>query len=359
MKIFESPILKNIINCTLLFIIFYIIAAAAFNGFFVKWAFRDNEGRNSFEKMYTETAQRPFVHRQLMVAVARKVTEILPEEKKKKLSAYLGWQHHHFIKIHYAMANINDEHIIAYYLVYFMSLTFFLITMFIWRKICTDITGSKLTGTLTAGIFALIFPLFETVGAYFYDFGELLFFSLAILFAMRGWWLALILITPIAEYNKESFMFFTITLFPLLMSKLGMKKALIVTGTLALISGLVYLKILDLYAGNPGNTNSFHLYGHIEYTFKRWFEFEMQYGTYFGTGVFLPHVLLLIWIVKNVWSKIPAPWKNHMKIAAIINVPLYVLFCAIGELRNLSMLYISLIVILSFFIKGGLDNQRC
>ena len=356
-EIFNSTQLKNIINKILLFVIFYIIAAASFNGFFVKWAFRDDQNRNSFERMYTETAKRPFVHRQLMVAVARNVNEKLPEDTKKKLSNYLKDKKHNFIKKQYANSKINEKHIIEYYLVYFMSFACLLISMFIWRKICTDLTGSKLAGTLTAAVFALIFPLFETVGGYFYDFGELLFFSLAALFAVRGWWLALIFTAPIAEYNKESFLFFTLTLFPLLRFKLGTKKALIVTGTVALMSGLVYLKILDIYAGNEGETNYSHFQNHINHIFKFWFYFEVQYGVYIGSRVFLPHVLLLIWMVKTVWNKIPSHWKNHMKIALVINVPLYVLFCAIGELRNLSMLYISLIVVLAFFIKGVAEDQ--
>ena len=53
LKIFESPTLKNVVNYTLLFIIFYIIAAASFNGFFAKWAFRDGQKRHSFENMYS------------------------------------------------------------------------------------------------------------------------------------------------------------------------------------------------------------------------------------------------------------------------------------------------------------------
>ena len=356
MKIFESPTLKNVVNYTLLFIIFYIIAAASFNGFFAKWAFRDGQKRHSFENMYTETARRPFVHRQLMVSVARNVVEVIPQDKQKKISDYL--KKHNFLKHQYTRVKISDKYIFPYYLVYFMSLFCLLISMFVWRKICTDLTGNKVVGTVTAGVFALMFPLFETIGGYFYDFGELLFFSLAALFAMRGWWIAILIMAPIAEYNKDSFMFFVLTLFPLFMSKFGLKKAIIVTGMLALISGLTYLKILDIYAGSPGGTNSFHLYSHIEGIFRRWFDTEIQYGTYFGTRVFLPHVLLLLWMAKTVWNKIPDHWKNHIKLAMLINVPLYLLFCALGELRNLSRLYISLIVILAFFIKRFIENSR-
>ena len=39
--------------------------------------------------------------------------------------------------------------------------------------------------------------------------------------------------------------------------------------------------------------------------------------------------------------------QRHAQIAAAINLPLYVLFCAPGELRNLSMLYVVLLVVLA------------
>ncbi len=356
MKIFDSPKLKSALNKILLVFIFYVTAAAAFNGFYVKWTFADiNPIKNNFQEIFNGTGDRPFVHRQLMITVAKEIRQHLPEKQQQKLIDHL--HRYNFISQYYARAVIEPEPRIEYFLIYQMCFLSLLASMFIWRQIGAEITGSKLAGTLAACIFALIFPLFETVGGYFYDFGELLFFSLAVLFAMRGWWVALIILSPIAEYNKESFLFFVATLFPIITAKVGKIKAIGSVASAIILCGLVYLYVSALYAGNGGGALEFHLDWHLDNLFALWTNFEIQYGVYFGQGMFLPHVILVAWILKCAWKNLPTPWKFHAGIAFVINLPLYMLFCSPGELRNLSILYAGFIVMLAIFIKNILAKE--
>ena len=355
MKIFDSAPIKKFFNKFLLVFVLYIVAAASFNGFFVKWAFCDSEERYSFEMMFDETAHRPFVHRQLMLDVARGISSIIPDNPKARLIDHLD--RHDEIGTHYSLSKIDSRYTIEYNLVYWMCFFCLLGSVFLWREIFIELTENKIAGTLAACCFAIIFPIFETVGGYFYDFGELLFFSLATFFALRGSWLALIIISPIAEYNKESFLFFVLTMFPFLAVKLGNKKAALTVIFAAFISGLTYLHVSHIYAGNLGGATEFHLMGHIEELTQGWLKFEFNYGVLMGQEMFLPHVLLVAWIVKNSWKQLPEHWKNHVKLAAAINVPLYLLFCSGGELRNLSMLYMGFIAMLAIFIKNFLTER--
>ena len=89
MKIFYSPKLKSAMNKILLAFIFYVVAAASFNGFFVKWTFNDADEKYSFEMMFDETAYRPFVHRQFMLDIARGITAIIPDKQKDRLADHL------------------------------------------------------------------------------------------------------------------------------------------------------------------------------------------------------------------------------------------------------------------------------
>ena len=182
----------------------------------------------------------------------------------------------------------------------------------------------------------------------------MLFFSLAILIAIKGWWQVLIILTPIAEYNKESFLFFLIMLFPILTAKLGMKKAGFVSIVSIILSGCIYLYVKSLFYDNPGDTAVYQLPAHWEHmlNYHNWFEAEIIYGVRFGYGVFLPYLLLLAWLIKCTWKKLTMGFKYHIGIAAAINIPLYLLFCAPNELRNLSMLYIGFIAMLSIYIKN-------
>lgn len=348
--------MKNFMNAAFMLFAFYVVAAASFNGFFVKWAFRDIDVRKyTFQEIFEGTGDRPFVYRQLMITAAKEFRQQLSEEQQKNLIEHLHYNN--FISPYYARAIIEPEPRIEYFLVYQMCFLSLFTSMFIWRRICTEITESQTAGTLAACIFALIFPILETVGGYFYDFGELLFFSLAVLFAMRGWWVALIFLAPIAEFNKESFLFFLITLFPILSENVGKLKAFRSVSVAIILCLLVYKYVSELYAGNGGGALEFHLDWHLKNLFAMWANVEITYGVYFGHGMFFLHIILVAWIIKNAWKNLPPPWKFHIKIAALINFPLYILFCAPGELRNLSLLYAGFIVMLAVFIKSFLPKE--
>ena len=237
----------------------------------------------------------------------------------------------------------------------FLSL---LVSMFVLRKICIEITGSELSGTLTPIILASMFPILETFGGYFYDFGELLFLSLATLFAIKGYWIELILISPIAEYNKESFLFFVATLLPLLTINFSKKKSFFIVTTAIFLSGLVYLYVSKMYIENLGGRVKLHLAEHLGFIFSGWSDTEITYGVFFGMGTFFLHILFIMWIAKNAWGKLSPQWKYHIEIATLINVPLYILFCWPGEIRNLSLLYIGFIAMLSIFIKDAITNKK-
>ncbi|MBR5913616.1 MAG: hypothetical protein IKZ58_04595 [Selenomonadaceae bacterium] len=288
-----------------------------------------------------------------MLTVAKEIVKIIPDKQRERLAKHLSKKNDFdSIEYHYGLAKVDSRYAIEYNLVYWMCFLSLLASMFLWRKIFTELTENEIAGTLTACIFALIFPIFETVGGYFYDFGELLFFTLATFLALRGSWIALIIIAPLAEYNKESFLFFVLTLFPLIAFKIGKKKAAFSIIFAAFLSGLVYLYVKNLYAGNAVGMTEFHLWSHIEDLSRGWLGLEFNYGVMFGAGMFLPHIIFVAWIVKNSWGQLPEHWKNHIKFAATINVPLYILFCATGELRNLSMLYIGFIAMISLYIKN-------
>ena len=58
-------------------------------------------------------------------------------------------------------------------------------------------------------------------------------------------------------------------------------------------------------------------------------------------------VPFLIWTAVRGWRVMPDVMKLHTKYAAIINIPLFVLFCGPGELRNLSMLFVPLLLFIA------------
>ena len=79
------------------------------------------------------------------------------------------------------------------------------------------------------------------------------------------------------------------------------------------------------------------------------------YGLPLGEGMFLPHMICVVYIVRKAWNHLSNAWKNHAKIALIINGILYFMFVLPNEIRDLSLRYVSFMVLTAFFIR---DNIR-
>jgi hypothetical protein len=131
--------------------------------------------------------------------------------------------------------------------------------MFLLREICIEVSKSPLAGTLAPISFVLIYPFISTIGGYFYDYPEIAFFAASFLLALHKRLIWIIPIALVATLNKESFLFFIITLIPLIRPFASRYKLLIFTSSALIISTIVNLIVKSIYASNPGNTIEFHL----------------------------------------------------------------------------------------------------
>ena len=383
----------------LLIFMVFVISAAAFEGFFVKWSFRDSDltpERFSFEAMYEGTAHRPFVHRQLLISVSKGVAEILPHETKEALREKIKADN--FLADKFKEVDLQEKFLLEYYIVYFLAFLSLFASVFVWRRICIDLTGDSIAGTLAPLAFTIIFPYLETFGGYFYDFSELLFFSLATYFALRGHYLALILIAPLAEYNKESFFFFLLTLYPLLRRTQTTRTSIRVLGLATLLALSTYLSISSRFAGNAGGTVELHLVTNLmvglmlayflgvyvlcnrkiyplnaaaafvafailfaapfilrgaeyPFAFSVFDTFGHTYSIIGGERAFLLHVALIFWIVQSAWKFFDKSLKNYSLLALAVNTPLIIFFGLVFELRNWSLLYPAFIILIAFYCK--------
>ena len=390
----------------LLIFLLFVISAAAFEGFFVKWSFRDSDltpERFSFEAMYEGTAHRPFVHRQLLISVSKGVAEILPPETKESLLNKI--QADNFLADKFKEVDLQEKFLLEYYLVYFLSFLALFASIFVWRRICIDLTGDSLAGTVAPLAFTIIFPYLETFGGYFYDFSELLFFSLATYFSLRGNYLALILITPAAEYNKESFLFFLLTIYPLLRRTQTTRTSIRVLGVSILLALSTYLSISSRFVGNAGGTVEVHLVTNLivglifayflgvfvlcskkifplnakasyfalamlilvpfmlrgaeyPFVFSVFDTFGHTYSVIGGERAFLLHVALIFWIVSSAWKFLDRSLKNYSLLALAVNTPLIIFFGLVFELRNWSLLYPAFIILIAFYCKEKIHSSE-
>lgn len=338
---------------------FWMAAAAGFSGFLGKWGLMGDAGvdvekqRYGLGLMLDATAHKPFVYRQLAPMIAKAADEITPGRVNFYARKYLMPKREFSNLISPPPQELRFQFIVIYYLS-FLSL---FASLFVLRRVLLDFGIDRIVATVVPAAMALALPYIQTVGGFFYDNIELFFMSSAFLAASRGKVLWLIALVLPATFNKETFLFFLPTLFPLLRHRSSTKSAAVVTSLAILLAGLVNVAVKLTFAGSPrGVVAELHWLQNLKYYLSptSYLRFvEITYGVIGPERVFFGTLLVIGILVLRGWGLAPLQVRRHLLIAAAINVPLFLLFCAAGELRNLSLLYVSLVIMAGFAIDRG------
>jgi len=332
----------------LLVMLYVMVAAAAFNGFYTKWRLNDGHGPHSLASMVDGTAYRPYVYRQFAPAIANGIQDLMPAATVERLSERLTDPRRVNSRSGLAMRFPASEAMQApvtlrYHIVYYLTFLALLGSLFAMRSVCLRAGASDAAATAAPLVIALLLPFFLTEGGFFYDFFEVLFMACAILLAWRipverpvraaGRLGLLAVVAAMATWNKEAFFFYVVTLYPILRLSLPRLKAATVVAGLVFVCGCVYLALRVRYAGN-------------------WFRTESTYGVALPKGLSAVMVLMIAGVAVTGWRLLPAPFRLHVLMALAVNVPLFLLFAAEGEARNLSMLYPSLLVLMAMALTA-------
>jgi hypothetical protein len=332
------------------FVIFFVAAAASFNGFYDKWHFREEGvpgGQNAhlygFEKIVDGTASRPFAYRQLVPTMANWIDRMTPSSLKMSLYNHQGnSQSPYFIALFDSPMARNQVYFFRYFVVYAVTFAFVLLAVYAMYLVCAAAGLSPPAAVFAPVVVILLIPYFLSIGGYFYDYPELAFMALAVWVALKFDWWWLIPVAALGTWNKESFLLFVLTLYPILRGRNSRPKAMISTGVLCLVCAAVYYPIRVHFAHNPGGTVYVEWQKHLrffEHPLNLLIKSETTYGLY-GFRIFtIVPLALLAWMAWRGWRLLPSAIRRHGQLAAAINVPLYFLFCAPGELRDLSLLY--------------------
>jgi hypothetical protein len=342
--------------CSLLF---FIAAAASFQGFYTKWHFREpgvlygagtsNERRFGLPEILDGTASRPFVYRQLVPSLANSLDRLIPREIKTHLYQSASNESRFSDILLASPVARNPAYFFRYSIVYVVTFLFAWLSVFAMYLVCRAVDFPPAVRVFAPVVMILLFPYFMSNGGYFYDYPELAFLALAVWMALKfDWWWMLPLVA-VATWNKESFLLIIPTLFPILRQKNSRVSALIGTGALALASAGVYFNLRLRFQGNPGGTVLHEWRDQLRFlahplNFLRW---EKTYGIPAFKAFTLIPLILIVWTALRGWRRLPLEIQRHGQIAALINFPLFFLFCAPGEIRDLSLLYIVFLLLLA------------
>ena len=205
-----------------------------------------------------------------------------------------------------------------------------------------------------------MFPYIQSEGGFFYDYPELAFFALAAWAALKFDWWTIIPLAALGAWNKETFLLFIPALYPFIRQRSSRLGAWFGIAVLSLVSIAVYLPIHSQFAHNPGGALEMHWRDQLNYFLdlrNLLFGLEKTYGVYTLRALSLGPMALLTWTVLRGWRRLPLLARQHAQIAAAINIPLYFVFCWPGELRNLSMLYVTFLLLLAVNLKDWVRSS--
>jgi hypothetical protein len=363
---FAEPFRAHLYAHVCRFVLFFVVAAAAFSGFYAKWHFNEADvpGDNSaasFESMVEGTAQRPAIYRQLMPWIDNFADKHTPQTTKDRLYADKGDGEDAQLYLMSASATANERiYFFRYLIQYVITFLFTLLAVYAMYFMCKAMDISSPAALFASIVFTLLLPYFMTGGGYAYDIPELAFFALAVLIASRLDWWWLIPLVALGEWNKETFVLFVITLYPILRIRFSRAHAVAGISILCSICAAVFIPIRLHFAHNPGGGGGgWHdqLQSFI-HPGAMLFRTEETYGVRaFRMSALLP-MALLVWMVLRGWKHLPNPIKRQAQIAAAINIPLYFLFCFPGELRDLSMLYVVLLLVLACSLDQWINTNK-
>lgn len=335
--------------------LFFVAASASFSGYYQKWHFAEadmpgDDSWASIEQMLDGTAHRPSVYRRLLPDIANWLDRNVPQTAKTALD---NWQASDDEKLIYAIsasptAN-NPQYSFRYFVLYTETFLFSLLAVYALYLVCGALDVSYPGALFAPVVLILLLPYIMTNGGFFYDYSELAFFALAVWVGLRFRWWWLIPIAVLGTWNKETFLLFVPTLYPLLRRNSSQLAAALRACALCAVSLAVLIPIRLRFAHNPGGDGTSWLEGLRFYLhpYHLLLATEETYGVRMFSAFTLLPMALLVWTVVRGWKHLPPAMQQHGRIAAAINLPLYIVFCNPGELRNLSMLYIVFLLLLA------------
>ena len=349
------------------FVLFFVAASASFSGFYDKWHFREagvseSDEYASFESILDGTAYRPYVYRQLLPAAASLIGRMVP------LSIQNSWYSRsvegsdaHIGGMADSSAARNKVYFLRYRVIYLATFLFALLAVYAMYLVCKALEVPEPAAVFAPVIVILLVPYIMSGGGYFYDYSELAFLALAVWIALRFDWWWLIPVAALGAWNKESFLFIIPSLYPMFRRRHSRTGAWLGVTVLCLVCGAIYYSLRLRFAQNPGSTVELSWHEQLQFFLSPQlllFSLEKTYGMLVVSVFTVAPMALLVWTVWRAWGQLPRVIQQHAQIAAAINIPLYLLFSAPGELRDMSMLYIVFLMVLAVNLSNWVSSSK-
>ncbi|OUS27077.1 hypothetical protein A9Q99_17915 [Gammaproteobacteria bacterium 45_16_T64] len=335
---------KHCFHLLILFSLYFITSSITTHLYLEK--FGKDISISTTEIMHNE-ANRPFAYRILIPHTLEYLEGKIPERAKQKIVYKSNGEKRDIDSIE--RYNWQEHSTILFVVCYLFIVACLVILQFLWRYLLQKtIQLNNASYDSAPAIAILLLPMTFVKGAYIYDFPELIFATLCLIFFLKKQWIGYYITFFCACINKETGVLLGAWFLPLLFNKeftLFFKHAFF-----HCLLGLPTILLIRYQMNHlPGDIVQFNFYKNIEFwtSAKPWIHFEDVYAFNLPTPrVFnIINLALLVYPLSLYWNTLNKNIKQTFAYSAISMFPLYMLFGLEDEIRVFMIVFPSLFIL--------------
>lgn len=362
--------IRNMVTREVFLLLLYMATAAmTLNVFMQTRSFEEGSQEFGLSVMLDGSADRPYVYRQLLPIVANSIVKLIPEEDRADFVHYhldkYQLRQQYFGRAKYKTKTSDQwtpTYAIEFHIIYTLNFIALLGLAYTLKSLINNFhENNPYLSKVAPIIFLLALPTSFLHGNFFYDFIELFFLSTLLLTLIKGNFFSWTFLLPLAVLNKESNILVPILYSPLIFHYVRDIQARFTLTISAVTSAIVYFYIKVHFSQNTGGVAIWQLWDNIKFwatpkNYFLWHDFYIPMIP-FPRGGNILLLGLLASLISISWKHTQNQIRKLLIIAALINTPLWLLFCHNDEMRNLSFIFIPLLLVVTQALNQLLNTR--
>jgi len=328
-----------------LFLIFlyFVVCLTVLNTFMDRVGFRGDSPRYGFSRMMNFTAEKPFCYRVLTPLIVNSIYDLFPDDLIGRIESDLT-EKSGLLRYMQTAKNFDAELSAKYHLTYFYMFISLMIMIFFLRKLTMILYDSRaLHIDLTPAVAMLFVPLIFLHGGYMYDFPEIMFFVMGLVFLLKKNRVGYYIVLPLAVLNKGTGIFLILYFIIINFDNRKSRNFWIHLIVQSLIAGFIIVAVRMMLAGNPDPSVSFRLWTNLKFWLNpgSYVKFHEIYAPLIGvpTGANIIFLVFAIYLIMYRWKEKRRLIKRLILWPFLAMIPIFLYFGNRDEIRSLTPVF--------------------
>ena len=347
-------------------LLYTIVAALVLGTFATRWGFRGDSPHWGLEKMLAYEARQPFAYRVLSPTLINAGISIVP---RSYVERHREWflEETPVLRYRHRNESWDLDKSVAWHVAYLYLFLSLMIALYAARAVTREAgPGPPLLSDTAPAIGVLFLPMSFLFGGYLYDFAELAFLFVCLLTMLRSQWALYYLAFVLALLNKESNILIVVYFAAICWDRVDRRQLVAHLGAQLLIGAIILIALRIVFSDNGGGPAEFWMSLNALFWLQpeTYLRFDRPYAALIPTprSANLISLFLVSSIVVIGWRACPPTLRRLALFSAAVNIPLFLIWGFLDEIRNLSLTFPALYLLGCYAIPqlwtGASDGRR-